>query len=44
MEEELAVEFVYTLTMFPMMYIAAVGEKLPCEYEARNTGHAVAML
>lgn len=43
-EEELATDFVYVLTTFPVMYVAAVREEPPCEYEARNTGHAVAML
>ena len=28
--------FVYVVTMFTMVYIAAVQEELPCEYEARN--------
>ena len=37
MEEELAIEFAYVVTMFATMYIAAVREELPCEYEARNT-------
>jgi len=44
MEEELATEFVYVLTTFPMMYVAAVQEELLCEYEARNPGHALALL
>ena len=36
MEEELVIEFAYVVTMFATTYIAAVGEELPCEYEASN--------
>ena len=29
-------EFVYVVTTSTETYVAAVGEELPCEYEARN--------
>ena len=44
MEEELATVFVHVLTTFPMTYVAAVQEELLGEYEARNPGHALALL